>query len=79
VNQDSMQSDLLSNIVITHQLDGLQVTLHGKPMRLAFVTDDGAVLASGPEVADLVEVAAVDGYRRRLDGLGLYRTLSPRQ
>jgi len=77
MNQQSKQPDDLYNVVITHELDGLQVTLHGKPMKVAFVTDDGAVFAAGPEVADLLEVASVDGYRRRLSGLGLYRKLTP--
>lgn len=38
--------------------EGLTVTFNGRPARLAVVTEDGCVIASGPEVAREAEAVA---------------------
>jgi len=56
--------------------EGLTVTVDGKPARLAIVTDDGQVIASGDQVAREAEAVAVNSYREFLQGKGFLRVLS---
>ena len=56
--------------------EGLSVTVDGKPARLAIVTDDGQVIASGDQVAREAEAVAVNSYREFLQGKGFLRVLS---
>ena len=56
--------------------EGLTVTVDGKPARLAIVTDDGHVVASGDQVAREAEAVAVNNYRGFLQGKGFLRVLS---
>ena len=53
--------------------EGLTVTVDGKPARLAIVTDDGQVVAAGPQVAREAEAVAVNCYRGLLMGQGYLR------
>lgn len=57
--------------------EGLRVTVDGKPAKLAIVTDDGQVIASGEVVAREAEAVAVNCYRNILQGKGFLRVLSP--
>lgn len=56
--------------------EGLTVMVDGKPARLAIVTDDGQVIASGRMVAREAEAVAVNSYRQLLQGQGHLRVLS---
>ncbi|WP_137860763.1 hypothetical protein [Variovorax sp. 3P27G3] len=56
--------------------EGLVVTVNGKPAKLAIVTDDGQVIASGADVAREAEAVAVNCYRGFLKGKGFLRVLS---
>lgn len=56
--------------------EGLTVMVDGKPARLAIVTDDGQVIASGHMVAREAEAVAVNSYRQLLQGQGHLRVLS---
>jgi hypothetical protein len=56
--------------------EGLTVTVDGKPARLAIVSDDGRVIASGNQVAREAEAVAVNSYRSMLQGKGFLRVLS---
>ena len=56
--------------------EGLSVTVDGKPARLAVVTDDGQVIAVGPDVAREAAAVAVNNYRGFLKGQGFLRVLS---
>lgn len=56
--------------------EGLRVIFNGKPARLAIITDDGQVVASGDQVAREVEAVAVNAYRGFLKGKGFLRVLS---
>lgn len=47
--------------------EGLVVTVDGKPARLAIVTEDGQVVAAGPDVAREARAVAVNNYRDFLD------------
>jgi hypothetical protein len=61
----------LEGVVITAKAHtGLQVTVDGKPARLAIVTDDGQVIAAGPTVAREAEAVAINSYRNLLQGQG---------
>jgi hypothetical protein len=56
--------------------EGLRVTVDGKPARLAVVTEDGAVVVAGHQVAREAEAVAVNSYRQLLQGQGHLRVLS---
>lgn len=56
--------------------EGLTVTVDGRPARLAIVTEDGQVIAAGPQVAREAEAVAVNSYRGMLQGSGHLRVLS---
>lgn len=56
--------------------EGLRVLFNGKPARLAIITDDGQVVASGAEVAREAEAVAVNAYRGFLKGQGFLKVLS---
>lgn len=56
--------------------EGLSVTIDGKPGRLAIVTEDGTVVASGAAVAREAEAVAVNSYRHMLMGKGFLRVMS---
>lgn len=56
--------------------EGLVVTVDGKPARLAIVTEDGQVVAAGPDVAREARAVAVNNYRDFLQARGHIRTLS---
>lgn len=53
-----------------------QVTVNGKPARLAIVTDDGQVVADGPEVAQEVRAVALNAFANFWKGLGHLRVVS---
>lgn len=57
---------------------GLEVTHNGRPARLAIITEDGEVVAAGPEVAREARAVAVNNYRDILQGRGymLSRTVA---
>lgn len=52
---------------------GLEVTVDGKPARLAIITDDGRVVADGQAVAREAEAVALNCYRNVLKGQGHLR------
>lgn len=56
--------------------EGLSITYHGKPARLAVVLDDGTVIAAGEEVAREARAVSVNCYRSLLKGKGHLRVLS---
>lgn len=56
--------------------EGLQVTVDGRPARLAIVTDTGEVVAAGHLVAREAEAVAVNSYRQLLQGRGHLRVIS---
>lgn len=56
--------------------EGLRVMFNGKPARLAIITDDGEIVASGDQVAREAEAVAVNSYRGFLQGKGFLRVLS---
>lgn len=60
---------------VAHQ--GLTVMVDGKPARLAIVTDDGHIVASGDQVAKEAEAVALNSYRNFLKGKGFLRVMSP--
>ena len=64
----------ISISAVSHE--GLTVTVDGKPARLAVITEDGQVVAAGPEVAREAESVAVTCYRQMLQGKGWLRVLS---
>jgi hypothetical protein len=53
-------------------------TVDGKAARLAILTDDGRVIASGNQVAKEVEAVALNSYRNFLKGQGYLRVHSKR-
>jgi hypothetical protein len=57
-------------------VDGLSITVDGKPARLAVVTEEGKIIDSGVEVADAVESASVDAFKNFLAGKGHLRELN---
>jgi hypothetical protein len=54
--------------------EGLRVTIDGKPAKLAIVTGEGEIVASGEQVAREAEAVALNNYRRTLQGQGFLRT-----
>lgn len=54
---------------------GLQVEVDGKPARLAIVTDDGQIIASGPAVAREAEAVSINCYRELWKGRGHLRVV----
>ncbi|SFB95783.1 hypothetical protein SAMN05216344_10685 [Polaromonas sp. OV174] len=67
----------LAGVVISSvSHEGLRVLVNGKPARLAIVTDDGQVVASGDQVAREAEAVAVNAYRGFLQGKGFLKVLS---
>ena len=56
--------------------EGLSVTVDGRPARLAVVSDDGKVIASGLAVAREAEAVAVNSYKHTMAGKGYLRVLS---
>lgn len=56
--------------------EGLRVMVNGKPARLAIITDDGHVIASGDQVAKETEAVALNCYRNFLKGQGFLRVNS---
>ena len=59
---------------VSHEV--LTVTVNGKPARLAVVTEDGQIIASGDDVAREAKAVAVNSYRGFLQGKGFLRVLS---
>lgn len=55
---------------------GLMVTVDGKPARLAIVTEDGTVVASGQQVAMEAEAVTINNYRNFLKGMGHLTVIS---
>jgi hypothetical protein len=67
----------IAGVVISAVLhEGLTVTFNGAHARLAIVTDDGHVVASGDDVAREVEAVSVNCYRGFLKGTGHLRVHS---
>jgi len=67
----------ISGVVISAvSHEGLSVTVNGKPARLAILTDDGQVIASGDQVAREAEAVALNCYRNFLKGQGYLRVNS---
>lgn len=67
----------ISGVVISAvSHEGLRVTVNGKPARLAILTDDGQVIASGENVAKEAEAVALNCYRNFLKGQGYLRVNS---
>lgn len=67
----------LPGVVITATIhEGLKVTANGKPARLAVITDDGEVVAAGPEVAREARSVAINLFRNALIGQGHMKVLS---
>lgn len=58
---------------VTHE--GLRVTIDGRPASLAILSDDGAVVASGDQVAREALAVAVNCYRQTLQGRGHLRVI----
>ena len=56
--------------------EGLTVTVNGKRARLAILTDDGEIIASGDQVAREAEAVALNCYRNFLKGQGYLRVNS---
>lgn len=67
----------LQGVVISAVVhEGLRVTVDGRPAQLAIVTEDGRIVAAGPEVAREARSVAINLYRNFLKGLGHLRVLS---
>ena len=56
--------------------EGLTVTVNGRPARLAIVTEDGRIVASGPEVAREAKAVACSSLENLWKGKGWLRELS---
>lgn len=56
--------------------EGLTVTVNGRPARLAIVTEDGQIVASGPEVARAAKAVACNSLENLWKGKGWLRELS---
>lgn len=56
--------------------EGLTVTVNGRPARLAIVTEDGQIVASGPEVAREARAVACNSLQNLWKGKGWLRELS---
>lgn len=66
----------ISGVVISAvSHEGLTVTVDGKRAKLAIVTEDGCVIASGEQVAREAEAVAINCYRGFLQGKGFLRVL----
>jgi hypothetical protein len=64
----------IAGVVITAvSHEGLKVTVNGKPARLAILSEDGRVIASGDDVAREAEAVALNCYRNFLQGQGHLR------
>jgi hypothetical protein len=64
----------ITGVVITAvSHEGLKVTVDGKPARLAILSEDGRVIASGDDVAREAEAVALNCYRNFLKGQGHLR------
>jgi hypothetical protein len=57
--------------------EGLTVTFNGRPARLAVVTEDGCVIASGPDVAREAEAVAHNSLRAMWKAQGHLRVYCP--
>lgn len=67
----------ISGVVISAvAYEGLSVTVDGKPAKLAIVTDDGHIVASGAQVAIEAEAVALNNYRNFLKAQGHLRVRS---
>lgn len=67
----------ISGVVISAVAhEGLSVMVDGKPARLAIITDDGHIIASGKEVAREAEAVSLNSYRNFLKAQGHLRVLS---
>lgn len=55
---------------------GLEVTIDGKPGRLAIVSEDGQIVAEGTAVAREAQAVALNCYRNVLKGQGHLRVHS---
>jgi len=56
--------------------EGLRVEINGKPARLAIVTDDGQIVASGAEVEREAAAVARASLAKMWEGQGWLRQLS---
>lgn len=56
--------------------EGLTVLVDGKPARLAVITDDGQIVAAGPDVAREARAVSINCYRQVMQGQGHLRVLS---
>ena len=56
--------------------EGLTVTVNGRPARLAIVTEEGKIVASGPEVAREAGAVARNSLQNMWKGKGWLRELS---
>lgn len=63
-------------IISTVSHEDLTVTFNGKPARLAIITEDGQIVASGPEVAREAKAVANNSLRNFWKGKGWLRELS---
>lgn len=67
----------IEGVVITAvSHEGLTVLVDGKPARLAIISEDGKIIASGKDVAREAQAVAVNCYRQVLKGKGWLRELS---
>lgn len=73
----TQQTGRIDGVVITAvSHEGLTVMVDGKPARLAIVTEDGKIIASGKDVAKEAQSVSVNCYRQVLKGKGWLRELS---
>jgi hypothetical protein len=73
----TQQTGRIGGVVISAvSHEGLTVTVDGKPARLAIVTEDGRVIAAGPQVAREAESVAINSYRNTLKAKGFLRVMS---
>ncbi|AEF90866.1 hypothetical protein DelCs14_3879 [Delftia sp. Cs1-4] len=56
--------------------EGLSVSINGKPGRLAVITEDGQIIATGKDVAREAAAVSINCYRNFLKGQGFLRILS---
>lgn len=56
--------------------EDLRVDVNGKPGRLAIISEDGSVIAAGPDVAREAAAVAINSYRQFMQGKGFLRVLS---
>ena len=60
--------------VIGHK--GIVAEVDGKPARLAVITEDGRIIAAGPDVAREAEAVSVNWYQAMLKAKGHMRVIS---